>query len=448
MSPKLAATCIRQAALGAAAHEVGVVHRDIEPHNILVSRSGVCQLTDFGIARVSEVGRTKVGAVMGTQGHMAPEQAKDASSVDVRGDVFSLGMTLFVLLTGCDPVERLAGRGLELVPEPLRELIEQATAFDRNRRPADMAAFIAGLDAALPHLTDPPGSPVLRLPETFGEPLDAEEVSTLRSGLSSAGDGATNPGGEASAPTPVTPPPAATPRTLPYRVPVVATRSDRTPDYVERSATPPPERRTEISVEAPSRTVPPSEPRSPPTDAEEQEAEGLSAGAVAEEGGKVLRQVVDLVLRAVMDPTRMAGPMALLLVVFLGIPYASTRELRRVSAEAREAGQVLDTLVAEGEAMDAVTALGGDTATLEVLLHSWQSTPEEPERSQAAQRYVDALDNEVRRYAVPGMEASDRARVAVQRLREAVVARKRTWTDYAEQRDSVSGCLAIGVTPP
>ncbi|HTR52006.1 MAG TPA: serine/threonine-protein kinase, partial [Kofleriaceae bacterium] len=88
----------------AAAHEAGVVHRDLKPDNVLVERgSGRIVITDFGIARSGDdPGVTQVGAVVGTPRYMAPEQLA-SRQVDARADVFSLGVMLFELATGTRP---------------------------------------------------------------------------------------------------------------------------------------------------------------------------------------------------------------------------------------------------------------------------------------------------------------------------------------------------------
>jgi serine/threonine-protein kinase len=88
------------------AHERGVVHRDIKPGNILISRRGEVKLVDFGIAHVdddTENALTREGTTLGTPSYMAPEQFQDTRSVDRRADIYSLGVMLYEMVTGKRP---------------------------------------------------------------------------------------------------------------------------------------------------------------------------------------------------------------------------------------------------------------------------------------------------------------------------------------------------------
>ena len=101
---------IRQAALGLQfAHEQGMVHRDIKPANMILSFADgtpVLKLLDMGLARIEKVendGMTRTGQVMGTPDYMAPEQGWNTADVDIRADIYSLGCSLFRLVTGSVP---------------------------------------------------------------------------------------------------------------------------------------------------------------------------------------------------------------------------------------------------------------------------------------------------------------------------------------------------------
>ncbi|GBD35135.1 Cyclic di-GMP phosphodiesterase response regulator RpfG [bacterium HR36] len=85
------------------AHHHQLVHRDIKPSNIMLTRDGQAKLLDFGLVRHLEHRMTEPGTVLGTLDYIAPEQASDASSVDIRADIYSLGATLFWCLTGRPP---------------------------------------------------------------------------------------------------------------------------------------------------------------------------------------------------------------------------------------------------------------------------------------------------------------------------------------------------------
>jgi len=98
-----------------AAHEAGIVHRDIKPENILVTRGGTVHVTDFGLAKFRNDRRniTLAGTAIGTPAYMSPEQCK-GKKVDPRSDIYSLGLTLWYLLTGTTPYD---GTSLEIIQQ-------------------------------------------------------------------------------------------------------------------------------------------------------------------------------------------------------------------------------------------------------------------------------------------------------------------------------------------
>ncbi len=179
---KEACDYIRQAALGLQhAQEKGMVHRDIKPHNLMLSPDGQVRILDFGLAGfatesaiieadstsgtdgdTTPLHLTSFGSVMGTPDYIAPEQARDAHSADIRADVYSLGCTFRYLLTRQPPftadsvVDKLKahmeqapsplGEHRDDVPDELAAIVERMIAKDPDARfqtPADVAAALS-----------------------------------------------------------------------------------------------------------------------------------------------------------------------------------------------------------------------------------------------------------------------------------------------------------------
>ena len=133
---------------------MGVVHRDIKPSNVIITPTGRAKLVDLGLARKdsteSQGDLTLPGTTLGTFDYISPEQAKDPRSVDVRSDIYSLGCTMYHMLTGQPPYPEgtvlqklLDHQGKEApdpaainprVPEPLSAVVRKMMNSDRNRR--------------------------------------------------------------------------------------------------------------------------------------------------------------------------------------------------------------------------------------------------------------------------------------------------------------------------
>jgi serine/threonine protein kinase len=162
------------------AHEHGVLHRDLKPANVLFKK-GVPKVADFGLAKVlgGPGGRTTTRGMMGTLSYAAPEQLKDASSVDARADIWSLGVMLYELLTWSRPFDRPGDDFVNValrvrleppfptpyvLPGPVASLLDRALAKDPADRFASARAMRAAIDFALAELPD--AETLLLPPET------------------------------------------------------------------------------------------------------------------------------------------------------------------------------------------------------------------------------------------------------------------------------------------
>jgi serine/threonine protein kinase len=193
----VADTCelVRQAALGLQhAHARGIVHRDVKPSNLILSDAGQVKLLDLGLVRMQDRGlavgdSTASDAVMGSFDYMAPEQADNAHGVDSRADLYSLGCTLFHLLTGgvpygpptyTSPLKKLQAHasapvpdvrqlGVE-APEALQALLSRLLAKAPSERPATAAEVVAALEPLAA------GADLQRLLESISGPLGEETL--------------------------------------------------------------------------------------------------------------------------------------------------------------------------------------------------------------------------------------------------------------------------------
>lgn len=140
---------IRQAAIGLQhAFEHGLVHRDVKPGNLMLNRLGTVKLLDLGLALLqgnplADTGElTGTGQLMGTVDYMAPEQAENTHDVDIRADIYSLGATLYALLTGSAP---FAGRRYDTLLKKLTALATESAAPIRDTHPdvpRELAAIV------------------------------------------------------------------------------------------------------------------------------------------------------------------------------------------------------------------------------------------------------------------------------------------------------------------
>jgi hypothetical protein len=141
----------------ASAHSQGIVHRDLKPANILLTSGQTPKITDFGIAKLTQsIELTQTGSVLGSPPYMSPEQCS-GGTVDLRTDIYALGITLYELLTGKRPFEGEASsvlarhiieqppklsEHLENIPLELEDVVMRMLAKNPNDRPSDMTTVV------------------------------------------------------------------------------------------------------------------------------------------------------------------------------------------------------------------------------------------------------------------------------------------------------------------
>jgi serine/threonine protein kinase len=145
------------------AHKQNLIHRDVKPDNILLTADGQVKLADLGLVKEldADLNLTRTGRGLGTPHFMSPEQFRDAKNADARCDIYSLGATLYMTVTGEVPFKSMGPvdawmKKLENRLTPARQLvpdlservswaIERAMSADRNQRPASCREFIEDL---------------------------------------------------------------------------------------------------------------------------------------------------------------------------------------------------------------------------------------------------------------------------------------------------------------
>jgi serine/threonine protein kinase len=165
-----------------------VVHRDVSPHNVLISLDGAVKLSDFGIAKVQGEDHTQAGVLKGKISYLSPEAAS-GRPLDARNDVFALGVMLFELLTGTLPFKRdhdaatlnaivrepapVPSQLKSSIPEDVSDLILRALVKDPARRTPSAAAMREEIEAVMAHhrLNSSPAAVAQFFKNTLGERL-------------------------------------------------------------------------------------------------------------------------------------------------------------------------------------------------------------------------------------------------------------------------------------
>lgn len=216
LDPKTAACFIAQAARGLKfAHDNGMIHRDIKPANLMLTSDGIVKVADMGLVKTPQhsdeetssgedrnillaSARSQVtgqGSTLGTPAYMSPEQAEDATSVDLRADIYSLGCTFYALLTGRPPF--LSDSALEIitkhkteplirpdkvvegVPSQLATIVEKMTAKKPQDRYQDLSGVIIDIESFLGSDSGKPFAPAIEHAERIRQANDAFHSAPL-----------------------------------------------------------------------------------------------------------------------------------------------------------------------------------------------------------------------------------------------------------------------------
>lgn len=220
LDPKTAACFIVQAARGLKfAHDNGMVHRDIKPANLMLTVDGIVKVADMGLVKTPQPGeeegvsgedrnillasaRSQVtghGSTLGTPAYMSPEQAEDATKVDLRADIYSLGCTFYALLTGRPPFQSKSAleiitkhkteplirpdKVVEGIPWQLATIVEQMTAKRPQDRYQNLSRVIEDIESFLGTESGKPFTPAVEHAERIqkaNEAFNAAPLAKLR----------------------------------------------------------------------------------------------------------------------------------------------------------------------------------------------------------------------------------------------------------------------------
>ena len=219
IEPGLAASYAVQAARGLQfAHQHGMVHRDVKPANLLLTKDGVIKVADLGLVKIPDHGDTDSepevaidlasgtqvtlqGTAVGTPAYMAPEQSVDAAGVDGRADIYSLGCTMFFMLAGRPPFEGTVVSDVQeqhatveppdlteinhRVPDELQQIVAKAMAKHPDHRYESLAGMIRDLESYLGLAKENDFSPSSRQADVWeavaGRYRDASRLESLSS---------------------------------------------------------------------------------------------------------------------------------------------------------------------------------------------------------------------------------------------------------------------------
>jgi len=425
----------------AEAHAAGVYHRDVKPHNFLLDEDGLCKLTDFGIARLPDnTSLTATGSQIGTFSFMAPEQRSDTKTVDHRADIYSVGASLYTLLSARTSAELFVADQddelLSVIHEAFRPVVVGATRYRPEDRYASVlelqTAMMNGLSRIPPAGDDfpPLAQPVAPLPSTRPETVPAdrhfrdlrkalEKVEARRAEEASAAAAAAA-AAVASASVPAPLPTERSSQVMPYRMPRRTPRPVRQrgelPDYLDESERGALRRRAAAGQRQRIEAA-----------AEAESARSLTAEAA--------RANADL-----RDTKRMVGVVAAavagLLLVVLGSVMLGTWSVSRARVATDGAAEVLIQTLQDN--VGVAYRLPVDRAEFEGLYHSFRSARGD-QRALSAAEFVGALDRAIA--AGASIRAIDRPKVSLLRsARDNYIDAHVQWEDAA---GGIPGLFAV-----